>query len=325
MIGPLVAAAAGAGYAAERALMRRERARPDASAGLDLTRPADATTVTVEADDGGRIHVTERGSGPPLVFLHGVSLSGVVFHHQVAALSDRFRVVVVDHRGHGRSEAGRDGHTLARLGADLVQVLAALDLRAALVVGHSMGGMALLQAWADHRVALVERVAGVGLLSTAAHLGFAVPGWMALSSVTTPLTVRGMRLSARLPGGHLPDNDLSYLLARLGFGPRPSPSLVDQSRRLSSAVPPTVLADLWPGIIGLDLRAVLATLTVPVEIVCGSHDRLTPRRRSEELAAGLPEARLLVLDGVGHMPMLERPAAVDAAVDRLAARVATRA
>jgi len=317
-----LAAAAGlvAGYAAERAVLARERDRPDPHRHGDFTVPADARRLHVATDDGGRLHAVERGRGRPLVLLHGVTLSGVAWHFQLLDLADRFRVLVVDHRGHGRSEAGSDRSSLGRLARDLRAVLVDLDLRDALVVGHSMGGMVLGRFCADHPAVLDERVAGLGFVSTAANFAFAVPGWQALVAATTPVAARGMRLSGRLPGGYLPANDLSYLLARVGFGPRPSPRLVELGRLMSAATPPAVLAELWPDIVGLDLRAELRSVDLPATVVVGTADRLTPPRRARELATCLPGAELTVLEGAGHMAMLERRQEVNAALVRLADR-----
>ena len=87
--------------------------------------------------------------------------------YQLRDLSDRCRVLAVDLRGHGESRAGSAGFGLDLLAEDLRTVLEALDLRDAIVVGHSMGGMTLMQFCADHPDVLDERVAGVVFLATA--------------------------------------------------------------------------------------------------------------------------------------------------------------
>ncbi|MGH9164622.1 MAG: alpha/beta fold hydrolase [Acidimicrobiales bacterium] len=315
-------AALAAGVATEQALMARERRRPDPAAEHDFGPPADARRHRVATADGGLLHVLDHGCGRPLVLLHGVSLAGLAWHYQLAGLADRHRVVVVDQRGHGRSQAGRDGYSLAVLADDLRTVLTELDLWDAVVVGHSLGGMVLMRYCADHLDTTTGRVTALGFVSSAAYLGFSFPGYGPLLGLVTRVSETGLGLSGRIPGGHLPPTDLSYLMARHGFGPRPSPTLVALGRAMSAATPPAVVADLWGEILRLDFREVLASVQLPAAVIGGTHDRLTRWSRSEEIARALPQAELTCVRGAGHMVMLERPEEVNAALLALVARSA---
>ena len=108
---------------------------PDASA---LSRHWQRITV----DDDVEIAYTERGSGPPVVFVPGWTMSGEVFEHQLTALSSRFRAITFDPRSHGRSTMTEAGNSYLQQGHDLVAFLDALRLTQIHVVAWSYGSLA---------------------------------------------------------------------------------------------------------------------------------------------------------------------------------------
>jgi pimeloyl-ACP methyl ester carboxylesterase len=130
---------------------------------LDL--PDGVTRHLLDTRDGGTVHLIEQGEGRPVVLLHGVTLRADAWAPQFHLLADRYRVIAVDLRGHGGSLAGDDGYGIPRLAADLTTVLDGLDLRDAIVVGHSMGGMTAMQFCGDHPDVLAHRVAGLVFLA----------------------------------------------------------------------------------------------------------------------------------------------------------------
>ena len=81
----------------------------------------------------------EAGSGPTLLMLHGWSQGAALFKHQIAGLSDRYRVIALDIRGHGLSDKPDFGYRISRLAADLEEFMAGLDLRDVNLLGHSAG------------------------------------------------------------------------------------------------------------------------------------------------------------------------------------------
>ena len=94
---------------------------------------------TVTTSDGARLSYLERGEGRPLVMIPGWSQTAEQFKYQLEGLSDRYRVVALDLRGHGDSEKVGHGYRIARLAKDLHDVLEALDLDDVVLLGHSMG------------------------------------------------------------------------------------------------------------------------------------------------------------------------------------------
>lgn len=93
----------------------------------------------ITASDGTRIHYDERGHGRPLVLIHGWTFSGRFFHRNIEALSEHARVITMDLRGHGRSDKPKHGYRIARLAADLRDLIGALNLQDTTVLGWSIG------------------------------------------------------------------------------------------------------------------------------------------------------------------------------------------
>jgi pimeloyl-ACP methyl ester carboxylesterase len=315
----LAAGGLAAGYAAERVVLGRERHRPDQVQLASFRLPDDARHVHVPTSDGGELHVVERGQGRPLLFLHGVTLSALTWHYQLLDLPDRFRVLAADHRGHGTSRAGEAGWGIGRLGLDVRELLEALDLHDCVLVGHSMGGMAVLQFAVDHPDVVRSRVAGIVLMSTTAGPVHRLAAWRAVADLVTPSAKRGLALAGRIPGGVFPSSDLSYLIFRLGMGTHPSPTHIELNRLMTAATPVSVLGELIDGVLSFDLRDRLGEINVPSSVLVGTRDLLTPPSAGRELVAGLPESRPLeVFPGAGHMLMLERREEVNERIERFA-------
>jgi pimeloyl-ACP methyl ester carboxylesterase len=93
----------------------------------------------IRTSDGVILRYEERGTGEPLVIVPGWSCTAATWRHQLDGLSDSFRVIALDMRGHGRSDKPAFGYRIARFGADLRDVLDALDLTGVTLLGHSLG------------------------------------------------------------------------------------------------------------------------------------------------------------------------------------------
>jgi pimeloyl-ACP methyl ester carboxylesterase len=296
VVGVLGAAA----YGAQRALAQRVRRRPDADAARVLDTPI-YVDRTLDTFDRGAIYVVEAGEGQPIVLSHGVTLSVRTWFHQLEELPKAgVRAIAFDHRGHGQSVLGEAGHSLENLAEDIKTVVTELDLHDAVLVGHSMGGVAVQSFVARYPEIARERVAGIVLLSTLAH---------------TPFGSRSTRTKARIERWtkHTPDmswvwrmHDLGLLLARVGFGTDPHPSHVELVRRMMLECSPETRRDAPRVLVGLDLTADLPAFRVPTLVIGGTADVLTPPGESRRMAELIPGARLELIPGGGHMLMLER-------------------
>jgi pimeloyl-ACP methyl ester carboxylesterase len=101
--------------------------------------------------------------------------------------------------------------------------------------------------------------------------------------------------------------DVSHVFTRMTqFGPEASPALVDHIVGLAARAPSDVWVEGLVGLIDMDLRDAVQHVRVPALVVVGEHDRVTPPAAAVQLAAALPEGRLELIAGAGHLPMLER-------------------
>jgi pimeloyl-ACP methyl ester carboxylesterase len=311
----VTAGVGGAIYAGQRALAARLRHQEDSDADNPLI-PVFDEAIRVDCHDGGSLYVITRGEGPPIVFAHGVTLSSRVWAKQFDSIpAAGFRVIAFDGRGHGESTVGESGHSIDNLAEDTRSVLETLDLRDAVLVGHSMGGMAL-QAFAMRYPDVArERVSGIVLMSTAAR------------AVTSDahLTRQGLeRVVGAFPdvGAVMRQRNLGLLVARMGFGDSPHPSHVEATRQMLAACSRETLRDASRSLLSLDLVDGLSTIGLPTLVLVGTADVLTPPRDSRQIASLVPDASLVELPGAGHMLMYERTAEVDAFIVDFAREVA---
>ncbi len=331
----VVAAGVGSVIAAEKIAVGRIRLRPDPEAGepFGMLR---GRPVEVIADDGVLLHAEVNGpeDAPVTVVLcHGYTLNQDVWHYQRRDLSAGTRVVVWDQRSHGRSGRSDPAHvSIDQLGSDLAAVLAATVPGDGPVVlaGHSMGGMTIMALAAQQPSLFGRKVAGVALISTAAHL-VDPTAWLPapvrpLGRLVGPALLRGTahRRSAALTE-RLRDasGDLAFLVTRsVAFSDRDvSPAVVDFLEGVIRATPIDVVADFYLALLDHDKRVALRTIgQARAVVINGECDRLIPVDQAAALAADIPGARLVRIPDAGHMILLERPAAVTAEIADLVAR-----
>jgi pimeloyl-ACP methyl ester carboxylesterase len=298
---------AGAAYVAQRAAARRLRRKPDGGAHRALEGPI-YVDHRIDSHDRGVIYVVENGKrdDPPIVLSHGVTLSVRTWFHQLEDLPKQgFRTIAFDHRGHGQSTLGEAGHSVENLGNDVKSVVEGLDLHDAVLVGHSIGGVAVQSFVINSPDVAAERVAGIVLLSTLAHTVF--------GSRSTRTKARLERLTGVVPDASWLWNnrDLGFLAARIGFGKSPRPSHVELVRRMMAECSHETRLNAPRALVGLDLTADLPRVRVPTLIIVGTADVLTTVAESKRMARLIPEARLEVLRGGGHMLMLEQTEALN--------------
>jgi pimeloyl-ACP methyl ester carboxylesterase len=312
LIAGVTAGVVGAVYAGERAVVARIRHRDDPDAGRPLV-PEFDTSRTIGTHDGGTIYTISRspgsrGDAPPVVFCHGVTLTSRVWAKQFDSFpAAGFRAVAFDARGHGESTVGETGHSIDNLADDLRTVLESLDLHDAILVGHSMGGMAVQAFVIRHPGVARARVQGLVLQSTSSH-----------NLVSDARRVRGaiervVELGPDL-GTIMRQPNLGFLLARIGFGNDPHPSHVEATRQMLASCDRTTTREAATALLSLDLTAGLPRVKLPTLVLVGTADSLTPPRDSRRIADLIPGARLVEYPGAGHMLMYERTEAVDALI-----------
>jgi pimeloyl-ACP methyl ester carboxylesterase len=300
--------------------------RPDLDALLDP--PTDLSHGAFATSDGGKVHYVDSDPGastggtgrPVVVLLHGITNQWFTWAPVFHGLRADHRVIAWDMRGFGASKAGTAGVDLGAAADDLRELLASLDLRNVVIVGHSMGGMALGRFVADHPDVLRERVVGVQFLGSTARALEGTPktgGAVRMSRVATALAQKGIS-GARLSWD---DGALSIVALRSGFGRVATAKMIDVCRRCQSETSEQSFIEGMESISEhnvLDrLDALLSPNPIPVDVIVGSDDRLTPPIHSIAIGNAIPHAVVTELPGIGHNVMMEKPDVVVRSIRRM--------
>lgn len=315
-----------AGYGLERAIFRKRL--PPTRRGPELGGIA-GDMRRLDGPDGVRLNVETYGpaGAPQVVFVHGWWLSRRVWHEQVAALQDRYRLVTYDHPGHGLSSPPASGdYSIDLLGDALRTVIEeACDDAPILLVGHSMGGMTALAFARRHPEVLRSRVGALLLLSTTAHSGpedvALSMGLKALLRLRAGIETAAGWLSPRmryLARAYRASSDISHAIVRgVALVRTADPRYVDFTEQLVLDTDLSTVIRLSPVLLSLDEEETLAGIDLPTIIVCGTEDRMTPIELARWMADVNPDVDLLELPGIGHMTPLEAADTVNALIVRL--------
>ncbi|MGI8752131.1 MAG: alpha/beta fold hydrolase [Acidimicrobiales bacterium] len=300
----LVAIAVLAGVATPALARRRWMANPDPTGGAPLDLPP-GREVAVPTRDGGRLAAWVMGpdDGPVVVCAHGWTAERRIWAAPARRLvAAGRRVVVYDQRGHGASTAGDDGLTIAAIGADVATVLEHLDLRDAVVAGHSMGGMAVQSFAIEHKDVLGERVRALALVSTAgAEMGLKALDKSAASLIGSDSTTKAVA-----------DARFGPFLVRSTFGRRPAMAALRATTESFARTPPATRRGFLDAIGTMNLHPHLGAVTATTAVVSGTRDTLVPHARSRRTGELIAGARFIPIKGAGHQLPFESP-------DRLAA------
>jgi len=241
---------------------------------------------------------------PTLVFVHGSGMSARYWSDQLRALEGTARVLAIDLPGHGESDdAATPG--LALYADVTAAVLDALGAWPAIAIGHSLGGAVAITLAARRP----DEVSGLVLLSACARL----------PPVSTPI---------QWLWGSLPPTlrrVLFFVTAKnLLFAAGASPAAVALGmQELHACRPHTLAADVAIAR-SMDLTQVAGALRVPTLILCGSRDRITPADLSRHLHASITGSALQIVEGAGHMLLIEASAVVNCAIAAFAAALMQR-
>ncbi|WP_224390403.1 alpha/beta fold hydrolase [Pseudonocardia sp. ICBG1293] len=251
---------------------------------------------------------TGRGEGPTVLLVHGLAASSRTWAPVFDALGGGLHVIAPDLLGHGASEAPRSGdYSLGGYATGLRDLLAALEVERATIVGHSFGGGVAMQfahqfPESTERVVLVSS-GGLGHDLTLALRAASLPGTELVLRSAASLTPPWMRRAAhRLAHrvGRVPPSDIDGVHTALE-------TFADRGTR--GAFVQTARGALEPSGQRLDGAQRLHLLEeVPVLFVGGDRDRVIPLAHTLAAHDRLPESRLEVFDGTGHFPHAEQPA-----------------
>ncbi|MGW5382561.1 3-oxoadipate enol-lactonase [Nocardia sp. NPDC003963] len=231
----------------------------------------------------------DRGK-PVLLLSNSIGTDLHMWDGQVSALTEHFRLLRYDARGHGASGVPSGAYSLDRLGRDVVELLDALDLPRVHVLGLSLGGM--VAQWMGIHVP--ERVDRLVLSNTAAYLGPAHQWDRPIAELLEALDMQATT-----------DTFLhNWFPAHMLQGGNED---VEGFRRTLLASQRAGVAGSWAAVRDFDLRRTAALIGNPTLVIAGEHDTVTSAEHGKELAAIVPGARFTLLPTV-HMANVERPA-----------------
>lgn len=324
----LLGAGAFAGVMSVPGLVRRmDRRRERAQGTADRPSIMDGKEREgVRSPDGTALYVDYLGERDPTLFLaHGYTCDGTEFRYQKPYLAGKYRVVSLDFRGHGRSELpGSGDYSIDRMAEDLKAVVDAFEPESFVIAGHSMGGLAAFKFYELFAGEYGDRLKGLAIIDSTGldvATGWSLR-WRLLLEFNRYLKENGFTeaLFAKLS-----DSPLMYLYVRwLVFGKRPPASMVEMLQLMMCTTPITTLKGIVKD--GLDYRFeyYLPNVDIPVVLLVGSEDSLMANdRRNERTYSLLPDARLEVFEGAGHMAPQEQPEELNRALDGFLTEVFT--
>ncbi|HTZ42229.1 MAG TPA: 4-carboxymuconolactone decarboxylase [Jatrophihabitans sp.] len=230
-----------------------------------------------------------RPDGPPLVLLNSIGSSAAMWTPCLAPLAERFRLLLIDHPGHGGSPSASRPLTVADLGRGVLAVLDRLAVGRADLAGLSLGGMTGI--WlAAHAPDRIGRLALLCTTAAPAHRDAYRDRAAAVRAGGMPAVVEQV-----LP---------LWITRRLADR---DPELRDRLAAMLTAVDPESYARCCELLAELDLRADLARIAAPTLVLAGEQDPATPPSHAEAIVAGVAGARLELLSPAAHLATVEQP------------------
>jgi len=228
------------------------------------------------------LYYTEQGSGPPLLLVHGLMVTGEMFQPVIQHLATQHRLIIPDLRGHGRSQGFPPPYTAAQLASDLSHLLDHLNIESAAVFGYSQGGAIAQQFVLDHPQQCNRLILTCTYAFNMASFREKLEGHL------TPflLNILGARRFAKLvisQGMKQMDKERADWLTSL---------LANQNTEL--------MVSAWKETMVFDSRKRLAEINCPTLIVAGSKDEAVPLHHAKMLHDGIKGSQLVIVDGADH-------------------------
>ncbi len=291
----------------------------------------------VITSDGVVLHteVDDLDSDLTVVLVHGWALSLDCWHFQRKhfrgpGAEPPVRQVLYDQRSHGRSgRSAPENCRVPKLAEDLLQVLDEVAGDGPLVlVGHSMGGMTIMELARTHPELFGDRIRGAAFICTSAgELGEhspirGVPG-RAFSRIAPPLMTTLNRIPEVVSKARTAGSDLGFVVTRrMAYGSAVPNSYVEFATQMLAETSLDVVSDFYPAFTDLEEYDSFATLAkIPTAVIGGEDDVITPIEHTERIIDLLPGADAHILPECGHLGMIQHHDRFNAVLDDLLRRV----
>ena len=243
---------------------------------------------------------SDEGQGPPVVFLHAFPLNRTMWASQVTGLSDRYRVITIDLRGHGESEAPMWRYTLDQFAEDVIGLLEHLGIAKATFVGLSMGGYILFALY-RRRPELFQALVLADTRATA----------------DTPDAK-----AARFSMAQIAYRRGAPAIAELMLPKLLSPASCEHRADLREHLRTIITGNQVSGIVGdlmameerPDSTSLLPTISLPTLVIAGEEDLASPPEEVESMANQIPGSTFVRIPQAGHLSNMENPGAFNAAI-----------
>lgn len=290
------AALAGATHYAATAAAKRMAARPELHPIEKLLADPPGELSIITREDGTRLTTWSAGSGPTIVLAHGLLLDATGYTTLANRLVDLgFRVVTFDQRGHGRSQAGSAGLGSQQMAEDYRAIIDYHEVTDGVLVGHSMGTFLALKYLLDHADHAERRLKAAVLI---APLAGRAADRAPQNKLQIPLIKSGIMrrmLATRTYGWLLADT----------FMTDASPAMLEAVRAVMASTDHDVVIPILEDLVDESLYERLTEIEMPVRVIVGSDDRTTPGFHSRDIANGVPDGSLTLVQGAGHMLLWE--------------------
>ena len=239
---------------------------------------------------GVNLYYETSGTGVPVLLIAGLGSNTELWHRQTPVLEEHHLVVRFDNRGAGRSDVPPGPYTVKDMASEAVQLLDALDIAAAHIVGSSMGGMVAQEV----AIQYPDKALSLTLIATQCggthSFGAASENAVALEELAT----LDMSPQERARGWVPYTLSLSFREAH--------PNLVEDYVRMSAIYPPPTagLRAQWAALMSYDSWDRLPLVTAPALILQGDEDVLVPPENADVLGVRIPESRVVIIRGAGH-------------------------
>jgi pimeloyl-ACP methyl ester carboxylesterase len=285
----------------------------------------------VQRPDGTALHVECSGptDGPVIIMTHGWGTNSTEWYYAKRELGDRFRLLVWDLPGLGKSRGPADhNYDIEKMADDLQAVVALAGEQPIILLGHSVGGMIIQTFCRRFPRSLGTRVVGLVLVNTTPTNPVRTTSFSGLCRVLqAPLLTPLLHLTIGLSPLVWLMNWLSYLNGSMhvqtavsGFTGQESRGQLDFAARLTPSCSPAVLARGMLATFAFDETATLPTITVPTLVVTGDLDRVLIPEASRSMCEAMPSVTLIALNPAGHMGLLEQHEHFAEAVGEFSAR-----
>jgi len=239
------------------------------------------------------IHYEQTGKGEKVIFIHGAGGSTMAWYFQNDRLKSSMEVLCVDLPGHGQSP-GNGCDSIGQYSEAVYSLLNERPPDRYFIAGHSMGG-AIAMTFA---LAHPDLVKGLILIGTGAKLG------------VMPSILEGIRQDKARTVRNIVD---------IAFSKKTSPQMKDMAFDEMMLCSEEVIFKDFFACNGFNVINSIAEIKVPALVICGRDDLLTPPKYAEFLHRSLADSRLSLIEGAGHMVMLEKPDEVNREIEKFVA------